>query len=189
MWTCACVSGVFVSVFMAESVWTEPSLRASDGTTVLTVSNRLNGSFRLSHGGNISHKRCFINVIRTGFRFSASFNSIMFECGSMLDVDPNQPPVPQRALETLVWLASLCRGLSFLLNRWRAELAWLDIKTTLQEMSTSCFQFLWPTGFILQFYLRDPSLVHRGAGRTGTDIQTISRSFFCSRLFQFFPFS
>lgn len=29
-------------------------------------------------------------------------------------------------------------------------------------MSTSCFQFLWPKGFRLQFYLRDPSLVHRG---------------------------
>lgn len=67
------------------------------------------------------------------------------------------------------------------------KLTWLDIKTTLQEMSTSCFQFLWPKGFRLRFYLRDPSLVRGGAGMTGTDIQTISLFFRFSSVLSVLP--
>ncbi len=86
------------------------------------------------HSDWAAHTCCFINVIRS---------------------EPVQIKPPYLLLKCLYnWL--LCA--EFPVKPLESRV----LKMTPQEMSSSCFQFLWPEGFRLQFYLRDPSLVRRG---------------------------
>ncbi len=86
------------------------------------------------HSDWAAHTCCFINVIRS---------------------EPVQIKPPYLLLKCLYnWL--LCAEFPV-----KPLESWV-LKMTPQEMSSSCFQFLWPKGFRLQFYLRDPSLVRRG---------------------------
>lgn len=147
---CVCIWRVCASVCR----WTEASLRASDGTTVLPVSS-VSKTHSPASGGNSAHKRCFIKLIWTVFSpvFGVLLLRITFLCVCPCWMLIRSGPVHIKHLYFSVLLKCLynrvlCAGTE--VSRWRAVLC----RTPREVVPVPDVFRLYLRRCVLRFYLR-----------------------------------